>query len=106
MVKTLSYEPMLAFCEQGPPLVCPLLLNAISQSAAAKRKMGSQRRSRLQSQNVNQFESSTRILSNNFSYQSHSLRLYRCAATSSGADRDPPMSNSDQFFHLCTGILR
>ena len=38
MMKTLSYELTLAFCEQGPPLVCPPLLNAISQSAATKWK--------------------------------------------------------------------
>jgi len=33
-------------------------------------------RSWLESQNVNQFESSVSLLSNNFSYGGHSLRLY------------------------------
>jgi len=57
-------------------------------------EMGSQRRSGCDRRMLTNLSPSTCILSNNFSYQSHSLRLYRCAAISSGADRDPPMATA------------
>src|SRR6266496_367676 len=55
----------------------PLLLECDLSIGCCQVEIASQRRSRLQSQNVNQFESSIQILSNNFSYRDHSPRLYR-----------------------------
>jgi hypothetical protein len=62
----------------------PLLLKCDLSIGCCHMEIASNGRSRLQSQNVNQFESSLWILSNNFSYQGHSVRLYRHVAILSG----------------------